>query len=594
MARRAVHSSVIAGFLMPDFSDHDDLSCLPLIDRLGRQIDQLREARALARSIRRRGDDGTSALIEELLHAARATLHAQNDELASLRIALTRCQQRLQVGEADPVDDREAEDLLFFAHPQALLVVDVENREILDANPAACEQYGWRGDGWRGLSLADIHTGPEHARMDAYLGRLGQGMPASGGLWQHRRADGSTFYVHLNSRPMRHQGREARLMLVRDVSEWLATVSAREQALQALGRSESNLQAAQVLARIGSFEHDVRSGDFHCSPQLLRMLGGLPIDGRLTMVDMLTALDPRDRPQLVALRDSVLDGRSGQIIVRCPCRDSTRKLQWHAIRVEPETDRSGQVIRVHGTVQDVTESQLASQELSDLSAQLRELSAQSESRLDQLRKRMAADLHDGLGQVLSTVKLRVQMLGQTPAEPQALTERVDAVGSLVDEALDMVRDFSTLMRPPALELGLVSAIEWLADEFRLRAELPCEVHIDDAAGRCARLDDDTTQDLFRIVQESLGNITRHAGARRVTLTLQADVNLLHIVVQDDGIGFDPAKRHRPGHFGLFGMQERALRLGARLNIDSQPGRGCRVRLELPWPATSAHQEDPAS
>ncbi|WP_165396697.1 PAS domain-containing sensor histidine kinase [Sphaerotilus mobilis] len=576
---------------MTEHIEHDDLTCLPLVDRIGRQIDHLREGRSLARSIRRRADDGSSIVIEELLHTARATLHAQHDELTGLRLALARCQQRLQARAGEPVDDREADDLMFFAHPQALLIADVETREILAANPAACEQYGWRGEGWRGQLLSDLHTGPEHARMDAYLGRLGHGMPASGGLWQHRRADGSTFYVHLNSRPMRHLGREARLMLVRDVSEWLLTVSAREQALQALGRSESNLQAAQALARIGSFEHDVRSGDFQCSPQLLRMLGGRPIDGRLTMVDMLTALDPCDRPQLVALRDAVLDGRSGQIVVRCSGRGGSRKLQWLAIRVEPETDRSGQVIRVHGTVQDVTESQVAAQELSELSAQLRELSAQSESRLDQLRKRMAADLHDGLGQVLSTVKLRVQMLGQaTPAapEPAALADRVGAVGRLVDEALDMVRDVSTLLRPPALELGLVSAIEWLADEFRLRAELPCEIHIDDGGGRCTGLDDDATQDLFRIVQESLGNVTRHAGAQRVSLSLLADRDLLRIEVQDDGIGFDPGQQRRHGHFGLFGMQERALRLGARLQVDSQPGRGCRVQVEMPWPAAAAN------
>jgi PAS domain S-box-containing protein len=574
--------------------DHD-LASPPLIDRLGRQIDQLRDARSLARSIRRRADDGSSAQLEELLHAARATLHEQALSLGELRTALARCQQRLHVGSNEvgvadaeaPAGNQEAEDLLFLAHPQALLVVDVESRAILSANPAACEQYGWRGEGWRGLGLGDLHTGAEQARMDTYLERLGRGMPASGGLWQHRRSDGSTFYVHLNSRPLNYQGREARLMLVRDVSEWLATVSAREQALQALGRSESNLQSAQALARIGSFEHDVRSGAFHCSPQLLRMLGGLPIDGRLTMVDMLTALDPRDRPLLLGLRDKALDGQSGQIVVRCPCRGTGRLVQWHAVRVEPETDRNGQVIRVHGTVQDVTESQLAAQDLSDLSAQLRELSAQSESRLDQLRKRMAADLHDGLGQVLSTIKLRVQMLGRGAAGPEELARGSQTVGELVDEALEMVRDFSVLMRPPALELGLASAIEWLADDFRLRAEIPCEVVIDDPGGRCAVLDDDSTQDLFRIVQESLGNITRHAQARQVRVTLQAGPVALVIEVSDDGIGFDLGLRRRHGHFGLFGMQERALRLGGQLQLRSQPGQGCRVRLEMSWPTSGA-------
>ena len=216
---------------MPDFPVPDDIACQPLIDRLGRQIDQLREARALSRSIRRRGDDGSSALIEDLLHAARATLHAQNDEIASLRLALSRCQQRLQAGEAEPVDDREAEDLLFFAHPQALLVVDVERRLILAANPAACEQYGWRGDGWRGLGAGVGYV----QAQDALCTLAGE--------------DGEETW-HVARRGFMLHGRPHELTMLRHMTRELGR---QEVALQAVAGTLAVLKADETLFQTGWF-----------------------------------------------------------------------------------------------------------------------------------------------------------------------------------------------------------------------------------------------------------------------------------------------------------------------------------------------------
>ncbi|MBL8301211.1 MAG: ATP-binding protein, partial [Ideonella sp.] len=127
--------------------------------------------------------------------------------------------------------------------------------------------------------------------------------------------------------------------------------------------------------------------------------------------------------------------------------------------------------------------------------------------------------------------------------------------------------------------GLVAAIEWLAEDFALRWEIPCDVTV---GGSDFALDDLRATALFRIVQESLTNVARHARARQVQIVVRSDGQRLHLSVRDDGVGFDTAQaQDRGGSFGLLGMRERALKIGARLSVDSRPGDGTTVRVDLP-------------
>lgn len=485
-----------------------------------------------------------------------------------------------------PRSDDSALGLLFRAHPSPIYIVDVLTYRFIDVNDAAIEQYGWSRAEWLGMSLADIRPPQEAVRLQRSLDKTGLRAPHRAGIWHHQRKDGSLLYVHVSLRPLQYQGREASLIVVQDLTGWFETEAARESALRALYRSEASLLAAQSLAQLGSFEADMTSnGRLICSPQMLRLIGREPGDHTLDLAEFLISVDVRDLPLVRAFRRSVLHaGMDGQVIFRCWRPDG--QMRWLVCSTEVDADRHGHVHQVRGTLQDITQLKNSEARLLALRDQLRELSAQREHEIDRERKRIAGNLHDGLGQQLSSIKLQLELLGQRCAAQGGMTAAMSTglakLGELVEDSLDMTRNFSMHLRPPALDLGLVPALQWLVDEFIVRAETDCTLEVLGPQDRVQTLGEDATSDLFRIVQESLGNITRHAGARHVLVRLESCAEALYLRVQDDGCGFDTEEARNKGHFGLFGLRERALRLNAQLDIASQPGQGAVVTLKMAW------------
>ena len=161
----------------------------------------------------------------------------------------------------------------------------------------------------------------------------------------------------------------------------------------------------------------------------------------------------------------------------------------------------------------------------------------------------------------------------------ALAELVLDMKTLVDRAIHGVRGVALNLRPQALDLGLVSAIEWLREEFSKRTGLPCVLHVQDQA---IDLDETRSVVVFRIVQESLTNIARYAHASRVDIELRHLGDELSVQVRDDGQGFDVALARLKKSFGLLGMRERANVLGGRLEIQSAIGQGTTVSVVIPF------------
>ncbi len=194
------------------------------------------------------------------------------------------------------------------------------------------------------------------------------------------------------------------------------------------------------------------------------------------------------------------------------------------------------------------------------------------------RSRLARELHDGTIQTLIALGQRLQMLQrELKRSPEQATERLAALRRMVSEAIEDVRRFTRALRPLYLEeLGLVPALEMLARE----AGATFQVH-----GRPVRLADEVELALFRIAQEALSNVQRHAQAQHVAVWLAFDDNRVRLIIQDDGRGFRPPERLvdlvQHGHLGLMSMQERAQIIGGRLEIRSHPGRGTRVEVIAP-------------
>ena len=211
---------------------------------------------------------------------------------------------------------------------------------------------------------------------------------------------------------------------------------------------------------------------------------------------------------------------------------------------------------------------------------VRSLGVHNTRLLEEERKRVARELHDEMGQQLAALRMEISVLKRrAPGNDASSTQ--DALGMLLARVEDLVaamRSVVAELRPPALDGGLAAALEWLVAAFERHADLPCDAQIDDCA---TLLSPDAAVMVFRIAQESLNNVRRHAQATRASLRLARTGQDCELTIDDDGIGFDPSAR--TSGYGILGMEERAIALGGALAITSAVGEGCTVRLRLPLP-----------
>ena len=211
--------------------------------------------------------------------------------------------------------------------------------------------------------------------------------------------------------------------------------------------------------------------------------------------------------------------------------------------------------------------------------QLRELVALNEATREEERKHIAREVHDELGQVLTALRMNMSLLDMRyGTQDTGLQAAVQGMKTLVDRAILGVRNVATHLRPVALDMGLVPAIEWLCQEFARTSGLRCTVQ---AQGNL-EFDELRAVVIFRIVQESLTNIARYAQASAASVTLACRGPDLWLEVRDDGCGFDDKAANNNKSFGLLGMRERAIALGGCLDIASTPGQGTVVSLTIPF------------
>lgn len=200
------------------------------------------------------------------------------------------------------------------------------------------------------------------------------------------------------------------------------------------------------------------------------------------------------------------------------------------------------------------------------------------------RAHLAREIHDELGQILTHMRLELTWVQRHPEPPDEVAERALALRGVVDGALVSVRRIATALRPPILdEGGLAAAIEWLCRDFTERTQVPCTPTLDWPLA--SQLPAPVATALFRILQEALTNVTRHAQARLVHVTLERAPEAVQLTVQDDGVGLqqpDPTRRS----LGLLGMHERAAALGGTVQVVNRPGgTGLEVRVQIPLPMT---------
>ena len=239
----------------------------------------------------------------------------------------------------------------------------------------------------------------------------------------------------------------------------------------------------------------------------------------------------------------------------------------------------------------------AQEQLRQSHEQLRALSVYLQSVREEERTRIAREVHDELGQALTSCKLDLSWLAsRLPREQKPLLEKTRALTAHIDATIQTVRRISSELRPGVLDhLGLAAALEWQANEFQNRTGIKCDVR----AQVHEPLDHNLSTTLFRIFQETLTNVIRHAGATEVTVRLREADGRLCLEVQDNGRGIERADISNNKSMGLLGMRERAALLGGFFKIGRIPRRkGTRVSVSIPRPPRApvpeSSHEDPAS
>jgi signal transduction histidine kinase len=210
--------------------------------------------------------------------------------------------------------------------------------------------------------------------------------------------------------------------------------------------------------------------------------------------------------------------------------------------------------------------------------EMRELSQKLVQAQEAERKRLSLELHDQVGQMLTALRMEIANLGRIGArDPQLFRDHLQQAKEMAEATMKTVRDLAMGLRPSMLDdLGLGPAIEWIAREFSRVSGIPVDVSVE---GTLGRLTDAQKTSLFRVAQESLTNVARHAEAKGVSVRLVESASRLELMVSDDGKGIEPGKRRRG--LGLLGMEERVRELGGTFTLSSAPGAGTTIRVEIP-------------
>jgi two-component system sensor histidine kinase UhpB len=465
--------------------------------------------------------------------------------------------------------------LLLDAVQQAVIATDLEGI-ILYWNRFAEHLYGWSASEVIGKNIADVLMPvTERAHGHKMIAKWPEGARAPR-EWLLQRRDGTPVEVQANPMPILDE--DSNMVGVVgvswDISERKKLESERKRTEEVLRKSEWQLAEAQKLAHVGSWERDLETGAVTLSGEAARMFFGDERRKSSTFNELAELIHPDDRAYVRQVRASNMAWEVEYRIVRAD--GAVRVLHTRAEVVRNETD---QPIRVIGSNLDITERHQAQAELREKRIELQALSRRLLEAQEAERRLLARELHDNFGQSLTAIRMNLEAHG---ASSDHLTESI----ALVDQAIEQVRTLALDLRPSILDdLGLVAALRWLVNRQSRRGDIEWTFRASTSDGRLPAAIETCC---FRLAQEALTNVVRHAAARHVSIELRFDDTQVELVVRDDGQGFDVRlARDRAAHgasLGLVSMEERVALAGGMLQLESAPERGTTIRARFPHSA----------
>jgi PAS domain S-box-containing protein len=540
--------------------------------------------------------------------------------LEDLQAALAALQTGNQKHPSEAKEREQRYQSIFETASDGLIINDLETGLVVEANPAACTMHGYARKEFIGMHPTRlIHPDSSHQFTQYIQAVQSHGVYVT--LQVHMRRDGSHFYAELSGTVYTDQGRSYLLSVVRDVSQRVRSEQRLQQRVEARTREQSTLlEVSQTLASALELQPGLildqlrviidysHAGLFRLEdstlaalavrgPQLLEQ--AMPFQIRLQSPEALTMLFNERRSTRIA---DVQSSDPPAQFLRSLLDDQTRLLlegvqswMWVPLAIK------GRMIGVIGVAHvernyftahdaDLALTVANQAAITMINAELYE-HAQALAALQE-RQRLARNLHDAINQSLFSAGLIAEVLPRLwEQDPDEGRRSLEDLRRLMRGAQADMRLLLAELRPSALtDAELDDLLRLLGNALSGRTDIPVSVIVtgQETLQEQRTLPPDVQVALYRLCQEGLNNIARHAGASRVDIQLQYETGAVELRIRDDGRGFDPAQTP-PGHYGLSMMRERATAVGAALSITSQPGYGTEVFIR--WADT---QEQEAS
>lgn len=387
--------------------------------------------------------------------------------------------------------------------------------------------------------------------------------------------------VMLSRHPLEHP--ELCVSTLRIFATRAAAELERKQAEEAVRASENRWRTMFDNAAIGIALVDAMGRPVHSNPALQRMLGYTAEE--LHCMSFVEFTHPDDTAKDWSLAREMFEGQRDYYQTEKRFIRKDGRVLWGHLTASAVRDGNGKWQFGVGMVEDITERKQAEAQLRATSAQLRALMASLQSAREQEGIRIAREIHDELGSALTTLRWDLEAIDKAISEVEdqplmlALRDKIGTMVGLIDTTVRVVRRISSELRPPILDdLGLAAAIEWQTQQFQTRTGILCQY---DGPGEALDLDQEQSTAIFRIFQEALTNVLRHAQATRVNVTLEEEGAEVVLKIRDNGRGITAGEQDGLHTLGLLGMRERAYLIGGRVDLTGIRGQGTTVTLRVP-------------
>lgn len=360
-------------------------------------------------------------------------------------------------------------------------------------------------------------------------------------------------------------------------------VTERKKAEKKLNQQRLMLAQAERLAHLGSWKFNIKTGRLYWSDELIRIYGENKNSFKPTFEEYQKRLHPEDRAEIVkkiniAINTGVSFSHKERIIRP---DGETRILSSRGI---PQKNELGEVIGLYGSCLDVTEQEKVERALLISQKQLRALSSNLQATREEERTRLAREIHDEFGQILTAVNMDVGLMiselkNNSIINKEIFFSHLESMEELIEKSIKSVQNIATELRLDVLDhLDLISAIEWQLREFEKRYNIETKL---EKSLQSLEIDDDKKIALFRIYQEALTNVVRHSKATKVTTVLSRKNDIFEIKVIDNGIGISADKLVSIKSIGLIGIRERILILGGEVFIKTAEKGGTELHFKVP-------------